>query len=243
MTTSDIEITKLIIAIIGLIGTLSVAIIAITTYQRNEKWKRAEFLAREMKEFQEKRPVQNTFKLIDWGSRSIPLLSEDAKDKVTREIQVHALLPHTVVNKKQGSDAEYSGLHADNAGSYYKPEEVAIRDSFDAFLDGLERFSYYVETGLVKAEGLRPYLEYWIDDIHSPAKDEEDAAWSAALLTYIQFYKFTGVQKLFAAFNKPIDPAQKVYTGFLRKMKDQELAKQIAASVNVVYTPGNSQKT
>ena len=76
----------------------------------------------------------------------------------------------------------------------YTPPETAIRDCFDAFLDGLERFSSYVQTGLISVSQLRPYLEYWIDDIHEIAKDDDDAAWPAALLAYIEFYRFRGVQ-------------------------------------------------
>ena len=51
MTDPQIEIAKLVVSIIGLGGTLVAATLALRTFQRNEAWKRAEFLAREMKEF------------------------------------------------------------------------------------------------------------------------------------------------------------------------------------------------
>jgi len=191
-----IEIAKLVIAVAGFGGTLFAARLALRTFHRTEQWKKTEFLAKEMKEFLDDPRIQNAFTMIDWGSREIKLLDEGAEDKgkvfVTRLTQVHALLPHTFFNA--GSDVEGSSDSA--TGISYTPAEAAIRDCYDALLDGLERFSNYVQTGLIEIDSLRPYLQYWIDDIHSPAKDEEDAAWSAALATFVAFYRFDGVRWL-----------------------------------------------
>ena len=196
-----------------------------------------------MKEFFDNARVQNALLLIDWGSRDIRLLDESAPDqgkvRVTRQLQVHALLPHTLISEA-GSDSE-EARSVDSLGRGYSVPEAAIRDCYDAFLDGLERFSSCTETGLISVEQLRPYLQYWIDDIHSPAKDEEDAAWSAALLTYIAFYRFHGVQWLFRAFDRSIDPSTSVFTGFLRQMRDQRLAGRLAAAAGAQYGgPGES---
>ena len=95
-------------------------------------WKRAEFLAKEMKEFFDNARVQNAPLLIDWGTRWIRLLDDSESNRgnvvVTRQFQ------------------------------RYTPAEAAIRDCYDAFLDGLERFSSYVQTGLINVRQLRPYL-------------------------------------------------------------------------------------
>ncbi|MEP7377692.1 MAG: hypothetical protein ABI675_30085 [Chitinophagaceae bacterium] len=234
------ELAKLIVSIVGLVGTFIAAIIAISSYLRNEKWKRSEFVANKMKDFLQNPRVQNALTLIDWGSRNILLLDEHAKHRgevrVTRQLQVRALLPHILLNKTGGSDEEYSANDKSDPGSF-SSAHAAIRDSFDALLDGFQLFSSYVKSNLISIEELNPYLQYWIDDIHSPAQDPEDAAWSAALLTYIHFYRFTGVQWLFKAFGKDISPDQKVYRTFLSGMKDQDLASQLAGSIKIAYTP------
>src|SRR6185436_3142723 len=103
MTNDQIELAKLFVSIVGLVGTIGAAVLAIRTFRRNETWKRAEFLAREMKEFFDNDRVSNALLLIDWGSRRIRLLDENADDHgwvhVTRSVQVRALLPHTLVNE------------------------------------------------------------------------------------------------------------------------------------------------
>lgn len=70
--------------------------------------------------------------------------------------------------------------------------EAAIRDCYDAFLDGLERFGSYTKTGLTDVASLRPYIGYWIDDISEPTSSQDDDAWNATLLTYISYYRFSG---------------------------------------------------
>ncbi len=105
------------------------------------------------------------------------------------------------------------------------------------FLDGFERFSSYVKTGLIDLPSLRPYIGYWIDDISSPTENADDAAWCAALLTYISFYRFDGVLWLFDAFGRSIRPSSPTYISFLKLMADQELASQLAGTVKCEYPP------
>jgi hypothetical protein len=235
MTDHQIEIAKLVVSVVGLGGTLGAAILALRTFQRNEAWKRAEFLAREMKEFLANERVQKALLLIDWGSRRIRLLDGPSPDhgwvRVTRSLQVRALLPHTLLNAKLGSDVETDQTSPGQIMRRYSPEEAAIRDCYDAFLDGLERFASYVKTGLIDVGELRPYLAYWIDDIHAPTKDADDAAWCAALLTYIEFYRFQGVQWLFYAFHRDIAPDSESFRSFVARMADRTLAAKFIETV------------
>ena len=117
----------------------------------------------------------------------------------------------------------------------FSQPEAAIRDCYDAFLDGLERFASYAKTGLTDVASLRPYIGYWIDDISEPTKSPEDAAWNAALLTYISYYRFTGVLWLFEKFGKDITPESDLYRSLLSAMADQDFAHALAATVGVKY--------
>jgi len=242
-TSFRIEIAKLVVALAGLGGTVAAAILAVRTFGRTEEWKKTEFLAREMKEFFDNPRVQNAFTMIDWGARDIKLFDESSENKgrvpVTRMIQVHALLPHTFFNT--ASDVEKSGDGVTGSHSY-TPDQAAIRDCYDSLLDGLERFSNYVQTGLIDIDSLRPYLQYWIDDIQSPAKDNEDAAWSAALATFIAFYRFDGVRWLFRGFNRSIDPSDAAFKSFIAKMKDQDLAKKLQEAASAAVPLPNDDR-
>src|SRR5262249_24444071 len=136
---------------------------------------------------------------------------------VTRQIQCRALLPHTVVQPLKGSDIEASGEGA------FSNVESAIRDSYDSFLDGLERMGSWVSSGLVGTGELDPYIGYWIRDIAASTNDPEDAAWNACLFMYIDTYGYENVQELFAHFGYDIKPEGALYCRFVDAITDVQL--------------------
>ena len=196
----EIHQAQLFVSAITVVLTTSGAIVAWRTFIRSERWKEAEFLAREMKEFFADERVRTALVMVDWGLRRIKLLEDSAAEGghvvVDRTMQVRALRPHVLLMR--GSDEVGKGR--------FTREEAAIRDHFDALLDGLERFGNHISTKLIRIENIIPYIGYWLDDIHSEAENKADAAWTAALLTYIDFYRFSGVQRLFEAGRKTNSP-------------------------------------
>src|ERR1022692_3191853 len=93
----------------GGVGSFIVFCIAVSTYYRTERWKRAEFLAHEMKEFFGTLGVQRALLLIDWGERRIRLLENVQDDQavvpVNRAMQVRGLRPHVLVTGNE-SDSD-----------------------------------------------------------------------------------------------------------------------------------------
>ena len=150
--------------------------------------------------------VRNALLMIDWGARRINLeLDDDLPTThwpaVDRAMQIAALRPHTLSSIGEGvvtDDAIQLGK------GRFTPSEVAIRDAYDAFLDGLERFADYVSVGIVEVEDLEPYLRYWIRDVVSTNGSQDDMRWSLALLAYIDFYGFDGTIDLFSRFGHEI---------------------------------------
>jgi len=71
-----VEHLKSLVTIGGTIGSLVVFSIGLSTYLRTEKWKRAEFLANEMKEFFANSRLEKALFLIDWGSRELQLIED-----------------------------------------------------------------------------------------------------------------------------------------------------------------------
>jgi hypothetical protein len=120
-----------------------------------------------MKDFFEDDRVQRTLQLIDWGVRRIQLSAPEGESSgkvvVTRALQVRALRPHTFLqpdasdsdaadsdSEMVAADGEMAGESTEGYVEKFEPAEVAIRDCYDTFLDGLERFSSYIRTGLVE---------------------------------------------------------------------------------------------
>jgi len=224
--------------ILGLLGTLTAFGVGLFQYRNAQRWKRAEFVANEMKDFLAAPRVQKALLLIDWGHREIPLLENRAPDEsqviVTRQMQTMGLRPHILLDRT-GSDPETFVVDESVSGEGFSPAQAAIRDCYDAFLDGLERFASYAKAGLIDISSLRPYIGYWVADISSATENADDAAWCAALLTYISFYRFDDVLWLFDAFDNGIRPSSPIYNSFLRVMVDQKLASLLAETVKCKY--------
>jgi hypothetical protein len=227
------------IKVLALIGAIVGFLVGLFQYRKAQRWKKAEFLANEMKHFFATPRVQKALVLIDWGSRRFQLLESGAADVaetlVTRKMQASGLRPHVLLGPA-ASDDEVFVVDGAVALKGFTVEEAAIRDCYDAFLDGLEQFASYVKTGLVHVDSLRPYLGYWIAEIASPAQDSEDAAWCAALLTYISFYRFEGVLWLFEAFGHAISPSSPTYSSFLKGMGNPQAATELAQTIGYHYS-------
>jgi hypothetical protein len=220
---------------IGASVTLLVLIAGLYHYWRGQLWKRAEFLAQEMKAFMAMRAVRNALLMIDWSKRRINLFGSRGAPRnwpiVTREQQCRALLPHQVV--QNGADTDLEASDSQLAG--YTREQAAIRDTYDVFLDGLEKFANYVSSGLVSAADLEPYLGYWIDDIarKSGGKDAQDENdWTCLLLCYIAYYRYVGVQELFGAFGHEIAPGGALFEDYLSMLSDESLASQLRKNLS-----------
>jgi hypothetical protein len=127
--------------------------------------------------------VQAALLMIDWGSRRIPLYPDRQAEsersvRLTNEVVAAALMFH------------------DERPEGFSDVESDIRAAFDRFLDGLERFHSYVETGLVKLDDLRPYLSYWARNICRPRTPRPADHRVVRLKQYMQRYGFDNALNL-----------------------------------------------
>jgi hypothetical protein len=217
------EIAKLIVSILGFGGTICALYFGFRQYKRAEQWKRAEFVAKEIKEFESNPTVRAVLEMIDWGDRRVNLFQRNDieygdYEKVTREDQWRALLPHRLKEAYPSIDVGKWVVGVKR----YTAKEVKIRDSYDVFLDYLQRFGHFIEANLVSSKELNPYLRYWLELI-AIADLQEEGEWRGALLSYINYYKYSGVVKLFAAYGFDISPRGKVFNKLEKEMARTEL--------------------
>ena len=234
---------QLVVSFFGFIGAISAFTFAIFQYRKAEKWKRMQFVADEVRELEADPQIQNALWMIDWGVRSINLfLIRDPKTedfvKITRDMQWRALLPHPLkkthdeYQAKTKMDIEgTSGEIGPSRDRGFTVLEARIRDTYDSLLTRLDRLETFVDAGLIHAGDLRPFIAYWIDALTALDTEDEDGTWLVTLLTYIDYYKYTGVNRLFARYGKNIDANGQTYRALLKNVPDKELARRLAASV------------
>ena len=159
---------------------------AIYEYVKAQKWKKAEFLAKEVKEFYANVDVQNALLMLDWNEIEIeiPIGEQDSfvfNDKMFKS----ALIPHQIKED-------------------FTSEETKIRLTFDEFLFKFGMFQNYVDSGLIKSEDLRPYFNYFIDLMGDLSQNRKHADCLKQLWIYIVFYNFIPVIKLLKSFGYDI---------------------------------------
>lgn len=163
------------------IAAFSVTAIAFATgiyqYWKAQRWRRAEFVAEEIRSMKADPHVRAAMLMLDWDGREIDLHPEQSThDKrwivVTQDLLIGALRRH-------------------DRDPPFTADEARIRDILDAFLDYFERFNQFAEAGLVPALAFEPYLRYWCALI----ADRRRSA-VPALSDYIDFYGYHGVQRL-----------------------------------------------
>jgi hypothetical protein len=120
----------------------------------------------------------------------------------------------------------------------FTPEEAAIRDAYDHFLNGLERCGNYLEGNLLSVRDLKPYLEYWVTSIADTNCNGPDSLWMVFLLVYIEFYAFVGVQRLFDAFGYDIRVNGPLMRSFLAQSADHALAEAAVSQLINSRRPG-----
>jgi len=171
-----------ILKAIALGGGVGAFLVGLWQYRRSQQWKRAEWVAQEMKELLGDPVVQAALQMIDWGSRRVLLFPhrecfEDRFVEVTDDAVQRALIHH-----------EVHGPFTD--------QEIAIRDAFDRLLDGFERLESYAATGLVSDSDIYPYLSYWAVEITRAKSGDPNADRVVQLRQYMRDYGFLGADRL-----------------------------------------------
>jgi hypothetical protein len=93
----------------------------------------------------------------------------------------------------------------------FSMREAKIRETYDVLLGHLERFSHLIELRLIDQKYFEPYLRYWVESMAGDSNPRHDATWRFVLLTYVNFYGYDGVVRLFARYGREVGPFGKDY--------------------------------
>jgi hypothetical protein len=168
-----------------IVGAAIAFLIGLKQYIIAQKWKRGEFVASQIKDFEADPKIQAALTMLDWTDRPVLLLSN--KTGVTSPEIVHehtlqlALLPHSPVDG-------------------FSDTQASIRDCFDRMLDTLVRLETFVTSDLISANELYPYIEYWVKLIAGKPKQQHQPEFYVILHHYMAQYGFLGAQKLIEGY-------------------------------------------
>jgi hypothetical protein len=123
-------------------------------FRNAQKWKRAEFAARQLERLSTDPVLTIATRVLDWRQRDLPL---PASLRLTKDEES---FEHT-----WGALAE--GIKSEKDRVIFRREMVIYRDLFDALFTYFDEVNHYVEIELVTIEQIGS-LEYWLLQVASP---------------------------------------------------------------------------
>ena len=198
-TSSDVlPLLEFLLKFIGGIGAFWLFVIGFRRYKKDQTWKRNEFVATEVKEFNADPMCRNAMYMLDWPERYIYFFP-DQPDYARRFAKVDRAILRRALQYHELRGGDINTIR-------FTDDEVAIRDSFDQFFSYFERFYQFVEAGLITPAELEPYLNYWINLITFSLEPDL----RETLYHYVNRYQYTGTASLFKSFGKDISPTSDI---------------------------------
>lgn len=177
----------------GLLGGAIAFSFGALQYVKAQAWKRAEFLALEFKAFMSDPFVARVLLVLDWHQRKV-FLQRKGYPEEALECNVDCGVLQNALRVMKRYDDHAPG---------FEPHEVALRDSFDSFLDGVEQLGAHASSGLIQVKDLVPYVEYYLDIIFNPASTRMAPDAKQAIQNYVKEYDYVEVLALAERLGHP----------------------------------------
>jgi hypothetical protein len=149
----------------------------------DQKWRRVQYAQQLIKEFTSKENTKRAFEFLD-SHRQVDVLPGEYGGGKSKAYADEGMLIASLKTSK-----EITALNQ------LKTHEYGIRNSFDEFFTDLSSFQHHVETGLIKIEDIKPYLEYWIKSINGYGKIHGPAL-AKQINKFLKDYDYLPVIKL-----------------------------------------------
>ena len=208
-----------------LMGAIA-AVAGVDRYIKNQRWERRDLARRMFEEFTRCEAVRNVADILDFEEYRtfevhLPTNGQVVRFEATDERLKRALRSHKqMVKTRQGLNmlAHMNRQQPDKMDEntvrvlqQYRDEEfiieLTLRDWFDEFLSAFEACENAIQSGLVTAEDLEPYIIYWVRVISDRTyRREGGSAFYDQLFHYIYWAGYDGVQSLFERYGYKILP-------------------------------------
>jgi len=212
------------IAAIALLSAAIAAVVGIDQYRKYHRWRRRELARSVVEEFSRKRAIRNVIDILDYEeyrtferrlSHDQVLRFEVTDARLKRALRSHDQMVKTRygLNLLSQASAQPGKMddHTARLVQRYQDEEfvieLTIRDWFNEFLGSLEACNNAIESGIVSAEDLKPFVLYAVQVIGDRRfRRKGGSGFYDQLFHFIYWSGYTGVQRLFERYGYKILP-------------------------------------
>jgi hypothetical protein len=163
---------------------LAGGLFAVYRYYDEQRWRRTEFVNREVDAFLAQPRVQVALRLLDFNAIRInPDTGTFALPgrgiAITDAHLVRAIMDHNKIEDPHFTD-----------------EEAIAREAFDELFTRLERFSVAVSQRLISPALLEKHLQYWLKILFDPRSGRKPPEFAANAVNFARAYGYDGVLAL-----------------------------------------------
>ncbi|WP_354132554.1 hypothetical protein [Bradyrhizobium sp. RT4b] len=165
-----------------------------------QNWKKAEFLANQVKDFFGDEGVERTIYMLDWHIRKLVIADDDEEvvltlhdDKARAEAESRPNLRDNFL--KNGQSVIIARALRKHDGESFTEHEAVVRDNFDWLFFRLGQFQHMIQSGLFTYQEVDIHLSYVLDLI-SGGLDYVSSDVTAAIARYVCEYDFPATKAL-----------------------------------------------
>jgi|GEM_PF-1964855 len=174
---------------IGVLGGFLIFGVGLWQYGQSQKWKRAEFLLSEIRLFEPRQNIVNVRRILDNEAAEIYLYGEKkADDEPEPPVFVDRSMLDAALSEPSDLKREHSA------------DELAIQTALNSYLSHLDHFNNVIDSGLVRKQELKLYLEHYLDVLGNQKNNKLSPELRRKLWVYMNSKGYSGAINLLKKF-------------------------------------------
>jgi SMC interacting uncharacterized protein involved in chromosome segregation len=165
--------------------------VGIYQYRIGQRWKKQEFIVKEVKEFRNDEINKLAMTLLDYKNPVIMVTNlysvEDKLPKIQIRLDEAAFIKAIRIRKE--GDEEFTD------------QEKIVRKVFDHFFENLAMFNHHIDAGIININDVKPYLLYWVSLTMVEMGSRKNKECQEQIVKYLTEFKFTNVLALHEKFH------------------------------------------
>jgi hypothetical protein len=156
-------------------------------YYKAQRWKKAEFAAKELDKLIDDQVLSLACVFLDWEGRTLNT-PDSYKEKAGSPVFIHSW--------KVMENAMVGALEPPDGRGGFFWQEVLYRDVFDRFFSYLDMLNHYLNIGLIEQKDISA-IRYWLEQISGSRLANEKPVFN----DFLVFFGYKGVIELFHKFS------------------------------------------
>ena len=162
-------------------------IFGVCQYTKAQRWKKAEFAAKELDKLINDQALSLACIFLDWDNRTLSTPC-DYKEKTGTPVFIHTW---EVMEK-----AMIGALEPPDGRNGFFWQEVLYRDTFDRFFSYLDMLNHYLNIDLIEKKDISA-IKYWLEQINGSQLANNKPVFNEFLI----FFGYAGTIELFQKFS------------------------------------------